>query len=461
MSDFNATFSLIFVVYEQVCCSARTVSEIVTKLNLTRLSKQALGATADVFIDERRGAVMKVLTGYGEYGPHVREACVLRLLSRFEWAPKLLCARGNVIMSTYVGRPLCERELRENDSFRAQLRNIFADLRSVGVKQNDLAKHYVKELLVLNNRVSLVDYGWATVDGRLDVKCSLHGEEVGAPDARPRNNDLDAGFRFDENSVDFVARHLRNCERGASTRAAFGKYMNENRNSVGSQSETPTIFVDEAGNYQVGGYHSFSISPSGKIWISRKKEKYAVVLALLRDLYADGSRSFIDVGSNTGIVSFLARGVGYAPILALDHDAEAVEVVKEISLASVDNASAVTARLFSFGDEIPNKADVLYMGSLIHWVWCLTADFGGDFTRIIRYGARFATKVLVVEFVGPEDAAVKQFGHTSRCRGVEPERTYTAENFEKAIRETGGKVVRVKQTEPHRTLYAINIAAIV
>ena len=51
----------------------------------------------------------------------------------------------------------------------------------------------------------------------------------------------------------------------------------------------------------------------------------------------------------------------------------------------------IEARTFAFGEPLP-AADVIFVGALIHWVFCLTTNFQGDFGRILSYLASRAQR---------------------------------------------------------------------
>jgi hypothetical protein len=115
------------------------------------------------------------------------------------------------------------------------------------------------------------------------------------------------------------------------------------------------------------------------------------------------------------------------------------------------------ASQFSFGDPPLTKADVVYMGSLIHWVWCLTADFNGNFINILMYVTHFAKKNIIMEFVEPEDSAVQHFGHTSKkCKNISSE-NYTTRAFEQALEKLQVSVKDKFVAEPHRILYVLEV----
>ena len=136
----------------------------------------------------------------------------------------------------------------------------------------------------------------------------------------------------------------------------------------------------------------------------------------------------------------------FAHVQALDHDAPAIDVAA--------SRSVVTARTFSFGDELP-AVDVIFCGALIHWVFCLTADFHQDFDRIVSYLASRAKHYLIIEWVEPNDRAIKQFDHIKRC-GPEAIKKYSRDSFVSSLLRFG--CITVQKSFDTRTLFTVRMA---
>jgi len=63
--------------------------------------------------------------------------------------------------------------------YKTQLQLILDDMRSVGVRHNDIVKSYgVREVMVQDGKLSLIDFGWASVNGSWSC-------EEGIPDSHP------------------------------------------------------------------------------------------------------------------------------------------------------------------------------------------------------------------------------------------------------------------------------------
>lgn len=223
----------------------------------------------------------------------------------------------------------------------------------------------------------------------------------------------------------------------------------------GSQSEYPHLAqVGEA--LHVTGYQIFEIAASGAISYHTQPSKYDTIKAILADLVTTHRcTTLADVGCNNGLVSFLANREGFTWVHSLDHDAPAVRVIDTIAKI---RGLPMNASTFSFGSEPLPQVDVVFLGALIHWVFCLTADFGGSFERIFSYLTASARKFLVIEWVAPQDGAIKSFHHISKC-AAKPKDPYTTYAFERALRLIGNVSRKIPLVEPNqrRTLYVVKL----
>jgi len=109
------------------------------------------------------------------YNLFEREVCALNRLQQFPWSPKVLNSSKKTITMSYVGEPLTKENLPTD--YAAQFQTILTDMESVGVRHNDIvypcSKNHLKkhEVMVHEGRLSLVDFGWATIDG--SVPCNV------------------------------------------------------------------------------------------------------------------------------------------------------------------------------------------------------------------------------------------------------------------------------------------------
>lgn len=111
-----------------------------------------------------------------------REVCVLKILKQFKWCPTLFSYGEDFIITSFAGYPLNLTNVP--DDMFTQVAQIIRDMRSVGVAHNDIVyphKEHVSdvskkrllkgkvEFMVLDGKISLVDFGWATVRGQYNT----------------------------------------------------------------------------------------------------------------------------------------------------------------------------------------------------------------------------------------------------------------------------------------------------
>lgn len=169
------------------------------------------------------GAVVKTPAAnqYLAYRPIEREACVLRRLRRFSNAfPLLLDRTKTTIATSFVGNRVTADTLPPD--YREQYERILADLTAARVKHNDVmypcdgsAPPVKWEVTVRpdDGRLSLVDFGWATIDDNVPCLASPFKFPPGwtpCPD--------DAFLKV----MDGMARDRAEAREGASSAAAAG-----------------------------------------------------------------------------------------------------------------------------------------------------------------------------------------------------------------------------------------------
>lgn len=400
--------------------------------NYARMS--AMGSTSEVYVSPDARYVAKRVLRYREFDPLPREVCVLDRLRTFAWAPKLLCASSEYMVSTHVGGGTCDDV--PLDDYRTQMRAVVEDMRSVGVRHNDMLKKNTDIVVSPHGRVSLTDFGWGTVDNRLSMRCVVDGRTFVAGGRRPHNQVIDRGFDNTDET-----RHSPLCP--------FRKFLQQGGN--GSQKETPHL-TQNGRMWKISGYQHFQISETDLLF--KGASKYAYLQTHLRQLSAGigcGSRcTLVDIGSNTGLVSFLAERQGFSKVYARDHDAQAISVVQRLAASLHSN---VDGQVYSFGDPLP-AVHVAFCGAIVHWIFCLTADFQGDFSRILRYISAGVSDYLVIEWVDPADGAIREFHHISRC-GADMERKYTRAEFTAALNKVG--VVAEAKSFGTRTLFTVHL----
>lgn len=206
-------------------------------------------------------------------------------------------------------------------------------------------------------------------------------------------------------------------------------YKNKNRlESNGSQSEVPTVTFKNF-SCTVGGYQAYILTKEKVLFRNHYAAKFEFIRKFLND-HDHECKSITDLGSSNGLVSFTANTLDYSTIYALDHDRECIALTRAIS--AYLNIECVQASEYSFGDD-HCTTDIVVMGALIHWVYSCTSTYG-NFDAIIEYVRKLTNKYLIIEWVDPEDSAIKSFRHISYNAEVIKE-PYTEENFQKSLQK--------------------------
>lgn len=116
-------------------------------------------ATSIVTYTPSTGIVTKCIKNFKQYQ---REKYWLKYLNekKYSWCPKLLNfndAKQELYLE-YIGPSLTAKNIP--DDWKEQLNNILADLKKEGICHNDIK---AKELLVRDDKLHLVDYGWVSL----------------------------------------------------------------------------------------------------------------------------------------------------------------------------------------------------------------------------------------------------------------------------------------------------------
>ena len=117
-------------------------------------------AIAHVTIDLNRMVVEKIIARYREFGIYERELRWLKRLHGCGVTPEVIAHAPNVIVMSYVGEPVRRYNLPAD--WPQQANAIVRRLREIGCSHNDIK---CDNLTVLDGRLHLVDFGWATEIG--------------------------------------------------------------------------------------------------------------------------------------------------------------------------------------------------------------------------------------------------------------------------------------------------------
>jgi len=390
------------------------------------------GSTARFFTDKDYKFFLKAVFKYKEHFVVQREVFFLKLFNKqgFKWCPKLIHYDDTNIVTEYVGEEVNTNNIP--DDYINQYYQILKDLDSLNIRHNDI-KH--TSILVHNKQLFIVDYGWTSVgddftcEGTIALQCD-----------RPKL------FTHDTHLEGLVILNKIN-----ELRPSNLKTVNTRRKGRGSQSDQPQFAINQDKIITIKGYQHYQINLDS-VCILTKQNKYQKIDEILKELFCNGAKTIVDIGGSNGLVSVLACKLGYTDIYSLDHDIDCLNVIREITKQSV--FKSITPQLFTFGQSIPSS-DVLVMLAIIHWVFSCTSLYG-NFKDIFLYIKRFIKKSLIIEWVDPQDTAIKKFKHIEFNSTIITEE-YTRQNFENALTAYIGEITIITKITPTRFLYVVNI----
>ena len=134
----------------------------------------------------------------------------------------------------------------------------------------------------------------------------------------------------------------------------------------------------------------------------------------------------------------------------LDHDKEYISMLDNL-IHWLDINIKVIISKFEFGIDALDTYDVIITLSTIHWFYSATTNIGCLFT-IIKMLADKVNKYLIIEWIDPEDSAIKSFHHIDFNKTVH-KTAYTRENLELALSNNFTNVIKVGKTERYREIY--------
>ena len=131
-----------------------------------------------------------------------------------------------------------------------------------------------------------------------------------------------------------------------------------------------------------------------------------------------------------------------------------VEYIKTLSRIKKDcGITKITEMVYSFGDTLTEKFDVVFCGALIHWIFSLTSNFR-NFNIILEYLISLTNKYLIIEWIDPTDKAIRSLNHIKKRKRKNDE-SYNTINFEKAIKNFATIISKKGADRSTRTIYVL------
>lgn len=139
-------------------------------------------------------------------------------------------------------------------------------------------------------------------------------------------------------------------------------------------------------------------------------------------------KSILDLGANSAFFCFYSLLNGSNRADAVEIDKKYVGMVNSaINHYDINNMEMHDINVMDYH----KKADLVVAYALIHWIYSCTSDYG-SLTQAVAKLADLANEVLIIEWVDPQDDAIKFFNHLDFNKSIINE-PYDLEHFEKAL----------------------------
>jgi len=197
----------------------------------------------------------------------------------------------------------------------------------------------------------------------------------------------------------------------------------------------------------VSGYQNFELTSNEVKPLDKYlTNKFAQIRKLARYLK---NRSVLDLGANAGFFSFFACLSQASKVTAVDIDRKYLSVIRQISKKFDFDIKILKSNI----DSLNEPHDVVFCLDLVHWIFSCTEGFG-SLDRIIEKLGQLTNYMLIIDWVSPDDEAIKFFKHLDFNKQLIREE-YNIDNFEKALSRHFIRHAKLKNIRPTRVLYTV------
>ncbi len=212
----------------------------------------------------------------------------------------------------------------------------------------------------------------------------------------------------------------------------------------------PGIEVNGA-DVTIHGYQEFKISRQKikalKIDQPLQRKKKLIQSYFDRE-YLTG-KTVLDIGANGGFFSLWACQNGAAQVVSLDMDETYLDLIRKAKTAlGWEQIRPVNAK----AQDWEEPADLVLAFAMVHWLYSCTANYG-SLEAVVAKLAGLSRSILLIEWVAPEDVAIRSFKHTEWNPLVD-KAGYNQDAFEAGLRKHFPRVEMIGPTSPTRMLYA-------
>jgi len=213
----------------------------------------------------------------------------------------------------------------------------------------------------------------------------------------------------------------------------------------------PPRLIIRDGEASFEGYQDFVLN-ADPLLVSARDELLVRKKDILARMFTPrflAQRRVLDLGANGGFFSLWALQGGAREAIAVDLDEDYIRMLEEARSAfHLEGLRPVRGNVADWTE----PGDVVIALALIHWIYSCTAVLG-SLSEALAKLARLTRYLLIVEWIAPEDPAIRQFGHLdwNSARTREP---YSFEAFEAALRAQSRRWEHLGDVTPTRKLYA-------
>jgi hypothetical protein len=139
---------------------------------ILKKNDKSSGSTSEVYVSTDKELVLKKVKNFLKYSVYEREKYILTFLNtmKVDWCPKLIQYDDDnkILVMTYCGERI--NGSNKPTTFIKQFADIMHDLSVFKLKHNDIKE---VELLVLNDKLYLCDFGWCSMNNHLSCEIGL------------------------------------------------------------------------------------------------------------------------------------------------------------------------------------------------------------------------------------------------------------------------------------------------
>lgn len=196
------------------------------------------------------------------------------------------------------------------------------------------------------------------------------------------------------------------------------------------------------------GYQSLEIE---KGLLTPKNKDLILKSSILRpriESVINQEMSFLDLGCANFYFGFLSNLLNAKKTTGVDVDKEYIIAINSIiDYFALENIQIVESNIQDYKE----PHDIVNAMAIIHWLYSCSAFFG-SISNVFEYLSSMTNRVLFIEWIDNQDAAIKLFGHTNYNHELTQD-DYDRESFLSNLVKHFNKVTFLGNTEPTRELY--------